>query len=71
MRTGAWPAQTTPQLQTEAQMVKAIREEGRIPVQRNTFYEAVKEWPTEGKPSNSPTAGSALTPPALEATVHP
>jgi len=32
----------TPQLQTEAEMVKAIREAGRIPVQRNTFYEAIK-----------------------------
>jgi aminodeoxyfutalosine synthase len=30
---------TSPQLQTEADMVKAIREAGRIPVQRNTFYE--------------------------------
>ena len=35
----------SPQLQTETEMVKAIREVGRIPVQRNTFYEAVKEWP--------------------------
>ena len=34
----------SPQLQTEAEMVKAIREAGRVPVQRNTFYEAVKEW---------------------------
>lgn len=34
----------SPQLQTEAEMVKAIREVGRVPVQRNTFYEAVKEW---------------------------
>ena len=31
-----------PQLQTEAEMVKAIREAGRTPVQRNTFYEPVK-----------------------------
>lgn len=29
-------------LQTEAEMVKAIREAGRTPVQRNTFYEPVK-----------------------------
>ena len=34
----------SPQLQTEAEMLKAIREAGRIPVQRNTFYEAVREW---------------------------
>ena len=32
----------TPQLQTEAAMIKAIREAGRTPVQRNTFYEPVK-----------------------------
>ena len=31
-----------PQLQTEADMVKAIREVGRTPVQRNTFYEPIK-----------------------------
>ncbi len=37
----------SPQLQTEAEMVKAIREVGRTPVQRDTFYEAVKEWPIE------------------------
>ena len=33
---------TSPQLQTEADMIKAIREAGRTPVQRNTFYEPVK-----------------------------
>ena len=33
---------TSPQLQSEADMVKAIREAGRIPVQRNTFYEPLK-----------------------------
>ena len=32
----------SPQLQTEAEMVKAIRETGRTPVQRNTFYETIK-----------------------------
>jgi len=32
----------TPQLQTEADMVKAIREAGCTPVQRNTFYEPVR-----------------------------
>jgi aminodeoxyfutalosine synthase len=34
----------SPQLQTEAQMLKAIREAGRTPVQRNTFYEPLKVW---------------------------
>ncbi|HEY3931341.1 MAG TPA: aminofutalosine synthase MqnE [Verrucomicrobiae bacterium] len=33
---------TSPQLQTETDMVKAIREAGRTPVQRNTFYEPIK-----------------------------
>jgi aminodeoxyfutalosine synthase len=32
----------SPQLQTEAALLKAIREAGREPVQRNTFYEPVK-----------------------------
>lgn len=33
---------TSPQLQTEAEMVKAVREAGRTPVQRNTFYEPIR-----------------------------
>jgi aminodeoxyfutalosine synthase len=33
---------TSPQLQTETEMIKAIREAGRTPVQRNTFYEPIK-----------------------------
>jgi aminodeoxyfutalosine synthase len=32
----------SPQLQTETDMLKAIRETGRTPVQRNTFYEPIK-----------------------------
>jgi aminodeoxyfutalosine synthase len=32
---------TSPQMQTQAQMVKSIREAGREPVQRDTFYNAV------------------------------
>ena len=32
----------SPQLQTEAALLRAIREAGREPVQRNTFYEPVK-----------------------------
>lgn len=32
----------SPQLQTEGDMLKAIREAGRSPVQRNTFYEPIK-----------------------------
>jgi aminodeoxyfutalosine synthase len=41
---------TSPQLQTEAEMIKAIREAGRTPVQRNTFYEPIKIL------ENAPTA---------------
>src|SRR5260221_9648577 len=32
---------TSPQLQTEAEMIKAIREAGRTPEQRNTFYRPI------------------------------
>ena len=34
----------SPQLQTEAEMIKAIREAGCTPMQRNTFYEPIKLW---------------------------
>ena len=33
---------SSPQLQTEAEMIKAIREAGRTPVQRNTFYDPIR-----------------------------
>ena len=33
---------SSPQLQTETDMIKAIREAGRTPVQRDTFYEPIK-----------------------------
>ena len=33
---------TSPQLQTETDMIKAIRETGMTPVQRNSFYEPIK-----------------------------
>jgi aminodeoxyfutalosine synthase len=38
----------SPQLQTEAEMVKAIRESGRTPVQRDTFYEPIRVWDEAG-----------------------
>ena len=47
---------TSPQLQTEAEMIKAIRETGRTPVQRNTFYEPIKVWDA------APTANEAEPP---------
>lgn len=37
----------SPQLQTERDLVKSIREAGRIPVQRNTFYEPIRVWDEE------------------------
>ena len=41
---------SSPQLQTEADMNKAIREAGRIPVQRNTFYEPLKSADAPAEP---------------------
>src|SRR6267154_771162 len=35
---------SSPQLQTEAALLKAIREARRAPVQRNSFYEPIKVW---------------------------
>jgi aminodeoxyfutalosine synthase len=32
------------QLQTEAAMIRAIREAGRVPVQRNSYYEPLRVW---------------------------
>jgi len=53
---------TSPQLQTEAEMIKAIREAGRTPVQRNTFYEPIKVW------ESSPTA-TEVEPPTNKSKV--
>jgi len=48
---------TSPQLQTEAEMIKAIREASRTPVQRNTFYEPLKVF--ESPPEPTATENSA------------
>ncbi len=53
---------TSPQLQTEADMTKAIREAGRTPVRRNTFYEPIKVWDV------APTATEA-EPPSVKSKV--
>ena len=45
----------TPQLHTEAEMIKAIREAGLAPVQRDTFYQPIKIW--NGAPT--PPVGEA------------
>lgn len=49
----------SPQGRTEAELVKAIREAGFEPVQRNTFYEPLRTW--EG-----PVAGRATVVPPTE-----
>ena len=55
---------TSPQAQTEAAMLKAIREAGRVPVQRNTFYEAIKVW--DAPPAASEAEASARPSKVLE-----
>jgi aminodeoxyfutalosine synthase len=50
----------TPQLQTEAEMLKAIREAGRIPVQRDTFYRPVKVWDDQAAPAPEKTGVSKV-----------
>jgi aminodeoxyfutalosine synthase len=51
----------TPQLQTEAEMIKAIREAGRLPVQRDTFYRPVKIWEDQPAPvPKNPDASKIL-----------
>jgi aminodeoxyfutalosine synthase len=53
---------TSPQLQTEAEMIKAIREAGRTPVQRNTFYEPIKilENTAPAEPVENPARSKVL-----------
>ena len=53
---------TSPQLQTEADMIKAIRETGLTPVQRNTFYEPIKilENTTAAEPTENPAHSKVL-----------
>ena len=46
--------------QAEAALVKAIREAGKTPVQRNTFYEPVREWIAE-----TPEAPGDSAPPEI------
>lgn len=57
---------TSPQSQTERDMIKAIREAGRVPVQRNTFYEALhSHTPVEGAdPGADIVPSSSVNPPA-------
>jgi aminodeoxyfutalosine synthase len=55
---------TSPQVQTEADMIKAIREADRTPVQRNTFYDVIKEWDRPGP--DTPSEGGGATSSVLE-----
>ncbi|HEY0457243.1 MAG TPA: aminofutalosine synthase MqnE [Verrucomicrobiae bacterium] len=48
---------SSPQLQTETEMIKAIREAGRVPVQRNTFYEPIRVLKERGE-SNGDVEGA-------------
>jgi aminodeoxyfutalosine synthase len=41
---------TSPQGRTEAELIKAIREAGMVPVQRNTFYEPLRVWEEPAAP---------------------
>lgn len=49
----------TPQLQTETDMVRAIRETGRTAVQRNTFYQPIKVWETAPEREASRESGAS------------
>ena len=54
------------ELQTEAEMIKAIREAGRVPVQRNTFYEPIKVWET---PASAALEETVKRSPVLESNL--
>ena len=49
----------SPQVQTEGAMLKAIREVGRVPVQRNTFYEVVRVLDNETGEVPAATGGKS------------
>jgi len=51
---------TTPQNQTEPELVKAIRETGRIPVQRDSFYRPVKVWDAPLAEDTPPPGASGI-----------
>jgi aminodeoxyfutalosine synthase len=50
---------TSPQAQTQAEMVKAIREAGRTPVQRDTFYEVLNEGEDREAQETGETSGKS------------
>src|SRR4051812_5896572 len=51
---------SSPQQQTEATLIKAIRETGRTPVQRNSFYKPIRTWDSSmaaGGPEDAKSSG--------------
>jgi len=57
----------SPQMQAEKDLIKAIRETGRTPVQRNTFYEPIKVW--SGPVLNDSAEPAPVKPPLLDASL--
>lgn len=53
----------TRQITAEAELVKAIREAGRDPVQRDTFHQPIKAW---GEATPAETEPPAKKSPVLE-----
>jgi aminodeoxyfutalosine synthase len=51
---------TSPQSQTEGEMIKAIREAGRTPVQRNTFYEPIQVKESASNRAVDPDSSTGL-----------
>jgi aminodeoxyfutalosine synthase len=60
-----------PQLQTEKDLVRAIRETGRVPVQRNTFYEPIKVWEETQPPAGAAPSPSLSAGPPRSASPEP
>jgi aminodeoxyfutalosine synthase len=56
----------SPPLQTEAAMIRAIREAGKVPVQRNTFYEPIKVLADGPQPPDNEADPSLNTSNVLE-----
>src|SRR5688572_1290962 len=50
---------TSPQAQSEAAMIHALREAGRVPVQRNTFYDVVRVFDRETGEAPATTDGKS------------
>jgi hypothetical protein len=60
---------SSPQSPNEAEMIKGIREAGRTPVQRNTFYEPIKVLADGASSVNKSKPPSGKTD-RLTATIH-